>query len=296
MWAYVVGGAILGSIYVMFALGLSLVWGVAKVLNLAHGAIFMAGALGAYLVTSAHRLPLIAVLPIGMVVSAALSVAVDQLAFRQIRRRVSNDRDAELAMLLASIGASAVIVGVAARITHLEVKSLQGVFDVHTYQVGGGATISNLQIIIVALALGFTGLTALLVRYTQPGRALRAVAYDRVAATMLGVGSEWLIAITTAIGGALAGAAGVLYVLNTNALLPDIGDSLLIKAFAIIILGGVGSIMGTLVGGFALAAAETVTVWAGQGGWRDAIAFGLILVILILRPGGIFAQKQSVRA
>lgn len=293
-----VNAIILGSLYLMFALGLSLSWGVLKVLNLAHGSIFMFGAFSAYIITRevSPDIPLWLLVIFAAVVGAALSLVLQILVFRPIMRRAADQHSAELAILIASIGASLIPIAVALNFARAEVVNLPMDITQTPIHKFAGITISDLQITIILVGILSTLALWWWVSRTQGGRALRTIAQDPKTAELLGIPVARMSALTMVVSGALAGAAGILLAANSNAVDAHSGEHLLLKAFAVIILGGVGSIPGAALGAFVLAFAETAAVVFVGGSLRDAIAFALILVVLLVRPQGIFGEKVWKRA
>lgn len=286
----------LGSIYMLFAVGLSLSWGILNVLNLAHGAVLMTGALSVYLLVQHVDVSL----PLALVTAAAtcglLSIVLERIAFRPIRHRVADPHGAELTMLIASVGAGAVLIAIAERLTDATVVSVgPDVLAVTTVEILG-LRVTNVEIIIVVLALGLSGLLAWLVRSTRQGRALRALAVDPYMSGLLGISADRMAALTLFCSGAIAGVAGLLLAIQLDAFDAHVGEPLLLKAFAIIILGGVGSIGGAVVGAYVLALVETLMVVHVSGGLQDAVAFGLIMLLLVIRPQGLFAKAGWQRA
>jgi branched-chain amino acid transport system permease protein len=288
MSGYVLDAIVLGAIYSLFALGMTLSWGVLNVLNLAHGAIFMFGALIAYLITKDSGLSLLLALPI--------SVALEVTAFRQIRRKVADESGAELAMLIASVGAGAVLIAVAQNITNHEIVAIdESTFGVHQYSIIGLA-ITNVELLIVGTCLVLSIALAAFITYSRHGRALRALAVDPYTCGLMGISADRLARITMFVSGALAGVAGVLLALQLSVVEAHMGEGLLLRAFAAIILGGIGSIGGAIAGAFVLAFAETFTVAYISPDLRDAVAFALILLLLLLRPQGLFSRVNWQRA
>ena len=287
---------ILGSVYVLFALGLSLSWSVLNLLNLAYGAQFMLGAYFAYLVGNAWVAPLWLVLPTVVLIVAATSVVADNLVFRRLRTKAGTPVESELSMLVASIGLAAVAITLVQRETQGESKFVPtSVFQVETIRLGDTVRLTNIQLIMLVVAVLLTVTIAMVVKWTRFGRAMRGVAVDPKTCELLGVNSNRLFSTTIAISGAMAGLAGVLLAIHLNYVDSHMGDPLLTKAFAIIIIGGVGSILGAAVGGYLLAFAETAVVAYGPANYRDAIAFVVILAVLLLRPSGLFARKKWER-
>ena len=287
----------LGSVYVLFALGLSLSWSVLNLLNLAYGAQFMLGAYFAYLVGGHVHASLLVVLPVVMVIVAATSVLADILVFRRLRTSAGTPVESELSMLVASIGLAAVAVTLVQHATQGNSEFVpKSVFKVHTLHFGGAFRMTNMQLIMFIVAVVLTVALAATVKWTRFGRAMRGVATDPATCELLGVNSNRLFSVTMAISGAMAGLAGVLLAIHLNYVDSDMGDPLLTKAFAIIIIGGVGSIAGAAVGGYLLAFAETAVVAYGPANYRDAIAFVIILAVLLIRPTGLFARKRWERS
>jgi branched-chain amino acid transport system permease protein len=287
----------LGSVYVLFALGLSLSWSVLNLLNLAYGAQFMLGAYFAYYVGGHVHRSLLIVLPIVVLIVAATSVIADNVVFRQLRTMAGTPVESELSMLVASIGLAAVAVTWVQHVTKGESKFVpKSVFTVHTLNLSDKFRLTNIQLIMLIVTVALTVALVVIVKWSRFGRAMRGVAVDPATCELLGVNSNRLFSTTIAISGALAGLAGVLLAIHLNYVDSNMGDPLLTKAFAIIIIGGVGSILGAAVGGYLLAFAETVTVAYGPANYRDAIAFVVILLMLLIRPTGLFARKLWERA
>ena len=287
----------LGSVYVLFALGLSLSWSVLNLLNLAYGAQFMLGAYFAYLVGTHVHASLLLVLPVVVVIVAATSVLADNLIFRHLRRQAGTPVESELSMLVASIGLAAIAVTLVQHATAGESEFVpRSVFKVRTLHFGGLFRMTNMQLIMLILTVVLTVALAVVVRWSRFGRALRGVAVDPATCELLGVNSNRLFATTIAISGAMAGLAGVLLAIHLSTVDANMGDPLLTKAFAIIIIGGVGSIAGAAVGGYLLAFAETFIVVYGPANYKDAIAFIIILLVLLIRPTGLFARKRWERS
>lgn len=291
-----ISGLALGAIYVLFALGLSLVWGAFDVLNLAYGSIFMVGAFVAYEVAAAGVLPLLLVAGSAMIVTAVLAATVDLFVFGPIRRVNLVKEESQLAVLIASIGVATVPVAAVQYLTHgLPVYIRHEAFSIETFGLAG-ARVTNLQVLMLVLTLAIGISMAIVIRGTRPGRALRAVAFDAETAELFGVTPRFVSMVVMAVGGALAGLAGVLLAIYQSSITADMGDALLLKAFAVIVVGGVGSLAGSMVGGFALGMAETAIVAYGPSSYRDAIAFAVILAVLLIRPAGIFAGGQAERS
>jgi branched-chain amino acid transport system permease protein len=284
-----VNGITLGAVYALFAIGYTLVFGVLDILNLAHAAIFMAGAFVAFALTG-YGLPPVAAAVVAIVFGGLLGIALDRVAFAPLRARNAGT----LAPLISSIGVAIIIQGV-----------VRGIFgpDQHRFDVGalstvqlraGPISVGALDLIAVGAALGLMlALNYVLLR-TPLGRSIRAVADDRIAAAILGIDLERTIALTFFIASALGAAAGILIGLQYGTVSLDMGSRIELKGLAIIVLGGMGSITGAALGAFILGIAETLSVALVSSSYRDAIAFALMFGILVARPSGLFG-KQKLR-
>jgi branched-chain amino acid transport system permease protein len=289
-------GAVLGSIYVLFALGLTLSWGVLNILNLAHGAIFMSGGLIAWQITKEVDLPFVVLVLCSAVACGTIAVVLDVIAYRPIRRRAANAHGAELSTLIASVAAASIPIAIAAKLTKAQPVGLPDkVFNVTSTTIFG-QRISNIGIAIIILALALGLALAWFVRRTRTGRALRALAFDPYACGLLGISAARLATATMFISGALAGVAGVLLAVQQDTIDANMGDPLLLKAFAVIILGGVGSIGGAIAGAYLLAFVETLTIVYVSSSLKDTAAFVLIIALLLLRPQGLFSREAWQRA
>lgn len=286
----VANGLFLGAVYALFALGYTLVFGVLDILNLAHAAVFMAAAFVAVALDAAG-VPLLGALVLAMLAAGLLGVLVDRVAFAPLRRRNAGT----LVPLISSIGV-AIVIGAAVRgVFGIDERQFRPTAAASVALHAGPLTFTALDVAILATALVLMGLLAHVMRATPLGRSIRAVAEDRVAAALLGIDLERTIALTFFIASALGGAAGVLIGLQFNSVSVDMGARIELKGLAVIILGGMGSITGAVVGGFVLGAIETLSVAYVGSEWRDAVAFALMFLILILRPTGIFG-KRALRA
>lgn len=289
---------VLGSIYLLFSIGLSLSWGVLNILNLAHGSLFMFGAFSAYLVVRevSDNIPLAVLVIVGALVSGLLALLLQVLVYRPLQRRAIDDHSASLGVLIASIGASLIPVAVALNVAEEEVVNLPASIARTELHVWGPVSLTTLQIVIVIASLLVTTVLSVWVARTRSGRALRTISADPEIASLMGIPVARLSAVTMFLSGALAGVAGLLLGANANAIEPHMGEGLLLKAFAVVVLGGVGSIPGAAIGAFVLAFAESAAVRYIGGDARDYIAFLLIIVVLLARPQGIFPRPEGQRA
>lgn len=292
----VVNAISLGAIYLLFSLGMSLTWGTIDVLNFAHGAIFMFGTFSAYLILGTVSLPFIAVVLIGIAVGAGMSVLMQVIAFEPILKRARTKRAAEMQILIAGLGIATVPLAIAEEHTKDNPFGLNGSsFHVTVTQLGS-VRITNVSIITIIVAVCLWVAAAVWLRRSRQGLALRSIGVDAETAGLMGIDRRRLALGTMTVSGAMAGLAGILFTYALGAMTAESGETLLVKAFAIIILGGVGSMAGVAFGAFALAAAETYVLSQTSGSWVDAVSFGLIFVVLLARPSGVFGRKQVRRA
>jgi branched-chain amino acid transport system permease protein len=285
-------GLFLGAVYALFAVGYTLVFGVLDILNLAHAAIFTAAAFAAFsLAVAGWPLPLAFLA--AAVFAGIIGILLDRVAFAPLRARNAGT----LVPLISSIGV-AIIIGAILR-------GIYGVDEKH-FTTGGldTAPVIHLGVVTftsVELAIFFSAIALMLglswvLRASTLGRRIRAVAEDRIAAALLGVDLERTIAATFFIASGLGGAAGVLTGLEYNSVTLDMGSPIELKGLAVIILGGMGSVTGAVVGGFILGAVETLAVAYGLSPWRDAIVFGVMFVLLVARPTGLFGKRALRQA
>jgi branched-chain amino acid transport system permease protein len=284
-------GIFLGAVYALFAIGYTLVFGVLDILNLAHAAIFMATAFAAIALVGAG-VPLALAFTIAIVFAGLLGVALDRIAFAPLRARNAGT----LVPLISSIGVSIAIGGVARGLfgpgEHRFPSGTLGALGDERLHLGALA-FTGLDIVILGIALALMGALAYVMRATSLGRAIRAVAEDRVAAALLGLDLERTIALTFFIASALGGAAGILIGLQYDSVSLEMGSRIELKGLAIVILGGMGSITGAVIGAFVLGAVEVLSVAYVSSSYRDAVAFGVMFAILVLRPSGLLGKRAS---
>lgn len=285
----------LGSIYLLFALGMSLAWGTIDILNFAYGSIFMFAAFTAHLVLEQTQLGFLPVIGIGIVAGAAMSFLVQVFAFEQILKRTRDKRTAEMQILIGGIGIAIIPLAIAQHYTHSFPFGLRkSTFEREAWHVAG-TRIVNIEAITIVVALVLWLAITLWLRRSRSGLALRAIGVDAETASLMGVDRRRLALATMVLCGGLAGLAGVLFTYTLGAISAESGDTLLIKAFACIILGGVGSMAGVALGSYLLAGAEVWVLTNTSGSWVDAISFGLIFLMLLVRPSGLFGRKEVRR-
>lgn len=282
----------LGGVYALFALGFTLVFGVLDVINLAHGAIFMLGAYAALQAVLLLGLPLGTALLVAILVAALAGLLLDRFIFAPLRARNAP----HLAPMIATIG-------VAISLN----SAVQGIFGAENLRFPVEAlpaeafALGSIHITVIELLIVFLSFLLMLLllwglKRTRVGVALRGVAESPRAAALLGIHVEGVFTITTIAASMLGGIAGVLIALYSNALFPSMGQPILHKGIAVVILGGMGDIRGAMLGGLFLGFAEVFAVAYIGSTMRDAVAFGLLFAILLLRPQGLFGQAAQRRA
>lgn len=276
----------LGCVYALFALGFTLIFGVLHVINLSHGAVFMVGAYAAEQVVAHLAFPLWAAILFAFVFSGVVGFVIDLLVLRPLRARNAP----ELIPMIATIGIAIILT-----------NGIQGIFGAQNIRFPGslvpdevlkiaGIRVTVLELGIIFLSFALMAVLLLIMRKTQMGRALRAIAESPKAAHLLGINVEGLFFLTSSLAAALGGVAGVLIGLYSNAVFPLMGETMLEKGIAVIILGGMGDMRGALIGGLFLGFAEVLSVAYIGSSMRDAVAFGLLFLILLVRPKGLFGR------
>ena len=287
----IINGLSLGGVYALFALGFTLIFGVLNVINLAHGAIFMIGAYAALHAVLVFHFSLLPAIFAAMLVTGAAGWVLDKFIFAPLRAR----RALHLAPMIATIG-------VAISLTSL-VEGYFGSenlrFPIDTLPSStltlGSVQVNWLDLKIILLALLLMGVMLWVIRHSPTGRALRGVAESPKAAALLGVNVDGLLLATSVIASILGGVAGVLIALYTNSVFPHMGQPMLHKGIAVVIIGGMGDVRGALIGGFFLGFAEVLTIAYIGSNMRDAVAFGLLFSVLLLRPAGLFGHAPQRR-
>jgi branched-chain amino acid transport system permease protein len=277
-------GLVVGSVYALFSLGFTLVFGVQRILNLAHGALLMAGAFAAYYLVMRAGIPIVPAFVLAIAVGALLGAVLEYTTFRPLRRRGGG----EAAAMISSIGANMVLISIAQQLSNAQVYGFPfGTFPHHVFLVMG-LRISLLQIFIL---VSVTALTALLVYGifgSSFGRQVRAVAINERTASLLGIDVDRIYTLTFVIAGTLAAAAGLIIAVAFNSIHFLMGENLLLRAFVVVVLGGMGSIAGSLAAGLVLGLVQTLTTTYISSQLSDAIIFGLLFVVLLIKPNGLF--------
>lgn len=280
-------GLFVGSIYALFAVGYTLVFGILDILNLAHQAVFMLGAVIAVELVIRADLNIWLAIALSFLATGVIGLLLDRIAFKPLRSRA----DTYFSSLISSIAMALIFEAIVLRWLGPNPRRFPfGTFPVHIYEVGGVVVTLRQLVIIAVAALATAGLQYFIVR-TRTGMAIRTVAENPRAAKLLGINVEGVIALCFFISSALGGVAGVLYALEFANIAPDMGRGLELKGLAVIILGGMGSIPGAVIGGLLLGLTEVLTVQWLSSTWRDAAAFTILFLILLIRPRGLLGQK-----
>lgn len=290
LFQQLLNGTVVGSVYAIFALGFTLLFGVNNILNMAHGSVFMWGAFaGLAAVTYLDASFPLAVLA-GMLAGGLLSVLLDIVAFKPLRRR----KGADMSALLSSLGANLVLLALAQNISKTKVMRYPfGIFPVVNFQVFG-LRIQLLQLAIPLICIVMVAALVFLLYRTGLGRRIRSVAFSESTSRLLGINSEWVNAQVFFMSGALAGLAGVLIGVAFNSVHYHMGEPFLLKAFVVIILGGLGSIPGALVAGVLIGIIETLTISYVSSAAADGVTFAALFLIILIRPTGLFGKASTV--
>jgi branched-chain amino acid transport system permease protein len=292
---YLTAGLCLGAVYSLIALGYTLVYGIIKLINFAHGEFCMVGAyagLGAYVLLG-HHLGLPAALALVLVVSglagAAIAALTERMAYRPIRTA------GRLSSLLTAIGVSLLLQNLANFVRNGNPMSFPGAlgdFAQHSTMVGAGG-IKTIQFAYIVASIVLTGLLWYVVQATRFGRAMRAASQDLNAARLMGINTDAVIAWTFVIGGFFGGVAGALMGLIA-VVEPMMGFMPGLNAFVAAVVGGIGSIPGAMLGGYLLGVIQYLVVWAGvPTGYKDVASFVVLILVLVLRPQGILGKKEA---
>lgn len=294
MEQHILNALVLGSVLTLFSLGLSLAWGSLDVLNMAHGALFVFGAFAAHKLVEGSGLPFLVGGLAAILGAGLLAMLMELTVLRRIRTTFPSRRQRELSTLVATVGLGTVI-------DEIVRDSTKGVpFGVPSFAIKQteilGLNVSNIQIIVVVTTIVLAGAVDWFMRRSRQGRAIRTVAFDSSTAEAMGIRVNSVAAGTMFVSGALAGLAGLLVTLNVSGVDVDAGHQYLLIAFAVLIVGGVGSVRGAIAAAFLIAVTQTAVVAYGPAQWQAGVAFIFILVVLIFRPGGLFARVQAERS
>lgn len=290
--AYVIqqllNGLQLGAVYALIALGYTMVYGIVRLINFAHGDVFMVGAYLGFFAIARFGLPFPVAILVAMVGCAALGMAIEKLAYKPLRAAP------RISVLIAAIGVSLFLENFASLkfVFGPNYQAFPRPFEIRNYSLGG-VTLSNIQLIVFIVALVLMALLQLFVTRTKTGMAMRAVSYDKDTAQLMGIDVNFIISLTFGIGSALAGAGGVLYGIAYPQINPFMGIMPGLKAFVAAVLGGIGSVPGAMLGALIMGAVESLSSSFISSSLRDAIAFGILIVVLLVKPTGILGKSET---
>ena len=285
--SYLVNGLSLGSVYALIALGYTMVYGIAKMLNFAHGDVIMIGAYVALVSMNQAGMPVPAAVLISIVVCTVLGVVMERIAYKPLRNASSS-----LALLITAIGVSYLLQNVALLIFGANAKTFPSVIKWKGISVAGGELkISGETIVTIVVCVVIMVVLMAFVQKTKPGQAMRAVSEDRGAAQLMGINVNGTIALTFAIGSGLAAVAGVLLCSTYPSLTPYTGAMPGIKAFVAAVFGGIGSIPGAFIGGILLGLIEIFSKAYISSQMADAIVFAVLIVVLLVKPTGLLGKQ-----
>lgn len=294
-----VNGLSLGGIYALIALGYTMVYGIVKLINFAHGDVMMVGAYAGYFVlraTGATPTGFCLALLVAMLVCAGLSLVIERCAYRPLRnapRLNSLITAIAVELILQNLMRVLPFVGPNSR-PFPTLPSITWKLSTARYP-DGLISISNIQLIVIVSCVVLMILLNMLINYTKTGKAMQAVSYDMGAASLMGINVNRIIAITFVIGSVLAGAGGVLYATAYPQIEPTMGYIPGLKAFVAAVLGGIGSVPGAMVGGVLLGVVETLVKAYVSSRYADAISYSILILMLLVKPAGLLGKKRVVK-
>jgi branched-chain amino acid transport system permease protein len=285
-----INGLSLGAIYALIALGYTMVYGVLRFINFAHSDVFMVGAFSGFYLAKAFPkqsfLNGMMVLFGAMIICALLGIIIEKLAYRPLRKRST------LTVLITAIGVSLLLQYGGQKVFGANPQSFPRLFTQTNFTLPGHIIISSDQLIVFAVTIALLILLQYIVHRTKIGTAMRAVSFNATAASLVGISNDRVISFTFGLGSALAAAGGILYALNYPSIDPLMGTLPGLKAFVAAVLGGIGNIPGAAVGGLIIGVVETFVAGTAFSTYRDAIAFAILILILLFRPAGLFGKLQ----
>lgn len=287
-WQQVVNGLTLGSAYSLIALGYTLIFGVLNIVNMAHGEIFMIGAFAGLMLVTIGKVNLFIAMLGAMLIGAVLGYLLERIALRPLRKR----KVSHMAPLISTIGVSIFLESLALKLFGPQAQSFPPLYA-GVFAETGFFRISQVQVIILAISFSLMGSLQFWLAKTRIGKSIRATAENIETAGLLGVNTKKVITLTIMLASGLGAVAGVLIGIAFNAVEPTMGIPMGFKGLAVLILGGLGNITGAMIGGLIVGLAEVFSVAYGASSYRDAVAFGLIIILLFVRPQGLFGNRTS---
>lgn len=279
-----VNGIALGSIYALIALGYTMVYGTIRLINFAHGDIYMVGAFVGFYLINGLGLNVWLSLVLAAAICALLGVVIERVAYKPLRKST------RVAALITAIGVSYLLQNTMIFFYGAEVKAFPSPIKNKVYELFG-IVINNKQLLILFLTVTLMIGLQFIVKRTKMGKAMRAVAVDEEAAQLMGIDVDRVISFTFVLGSSLAGIAGVLVGIYYNSISATMGTTPGLKAFVAAVVGGIGSIPGAMVGGYLIGILETVVSFMGGSMYKDAAVYALLIVILLVLPAGLFGKN-----
>lgn len=280
-----VNGLFLGSIYALLALGYTMVYGIIKLINFAHGEVYMIGSfIGYFILNYNAKIGFFPAMLIAMAACACLGVVIEFLAYRPLRKAT------RISALITAIGVSYLLQNVMTYFFKSDARPFPQVIALQTYDLGI-IKVSNIQLIILFVSLLLMVLLQVVIQKTKMGKAMRAVSVDGDAAQLMGINVNRTISFTFAIGSALAAAGGMLIGLYYNSIDPMMGVAPGLKSFVAAVLGGIGIIPGAALGGFVIGLIETIATALGFSAFKDSLVYLVLIIILLVRPAGILGKN-----
>lgn len=280
----VVNGLSLGSIYALIALGYTMVYGIIKLINFAHGDIYMLGAYIGFAAITIGGLSFFPALIVAMVLCAIIGIVTERIAYKPLRN------SPRITLLITAIGVSFFMEYAMMYFVGANVRAFPDVLPKTQYHIGG-VMINQQQIVIILTTIVLMLVLQFIVHRTKIGKAMRAVSADRDAAELMGIKVDRTISATFAIGSALAGAAGVLVGIFYNSINPLMGMMPGLKAFVAAVFGGIGIIPGAMIGGVSIGVIETMVSGYGSSMYKDAVVFAILILVLIFKPSGLLGKN-----
>ncbi|CAM3593505.1 branched-chain amino acid ABC transporter permease [Brevibacillus invocatus] len=281
-----VNGLTVGSTYSLIALGYTLIFGVLGIINMAHGQVFIFGSFVGLILMTSFDMPIAVAFIASIVVSGILGLILEFTAMRPLRKK----NVPHLASLISTIGFATLLEEGMHKLFGADSRAFPDTVGSTSFQLGA-VQIRAVDLIILGISIILMVVLHFWINKTKVGKAIRATAENTETASVLGINTNMVIVTTVVLASSLGGIAGMLIGMTYSALIPTMGMTLGFKGLAVLILGGVGSIPGAMICGLILGVIEVFTVAYGASSYRDAVAFGLIILILLIRPQGLFGRK-----
>lgn len=290
LFQQIINGISLGSVYALTAVGYSLVFSVVGLINMSHAALYMSGAIcfSMFYNLGQSRMPLILVMLFTMLYAAAAGLLIERLAIRPIREK----GDGMVYALISSIGVKTIIENVCQIIYGTEIRAFPTILEGKYVEVFG-ARMMAIQFVMIGVTLAIMGILGYFTMKTRIGMGLRSISQNLLASNLMGVPVNKMVALAFAIGAVLAAIAGVLSCMYYQTVQVNLSAIIGQKAFAATVLGGIGSLAGSVIGGFIIGVAEMITAGYISSSYRNMVAFGILIFVLIFKPTGIFGMAES---